>query len=240
MTQHNRGIIIGVLGQWSSGKTVAARTLIGHLGGESEVLFLADRVLFASQVVDHILELEDSEVVVIVEEEGRQRIDGELVTIWLRPGKESATVRPDTLDFRVHDDQVLYAWRRRAKDELAHEVRERSAGGKPIVTEVAFGPNVEPAGEQTYGRTIPDLFARLESAGVEPGRAKWIIVEASFDIRSRRNEARQANSQSATLRGVALMVVTSRRSSRRESRNGERSSEGCPTNMTISTDSGLT
>jgi dephospho-CoA kinase len=33
MIEFNREIIVGVLGQWASGKTEAARTLIRHLGG---------------------------------------------------------------------------------------------------------------------------------------------------------------------------------------------------------------
>ena len=63
MTEPDGGIIVAVLGQWASGNTEAARTLIRHLGGEGQVVFLTDRVLFASQVVDYILELEDSKVV---------------------------------------------------------------------------------------------------------------------------------------------------------------------------------
>jgi hypothetical protein len=193
MVELDRGIVVGVLGQWASGKTEAARTLVRHLGGESEVRFLTDRVLFANQAVNHILELEDSKVAVSTEDDGRQRLDGELATIWLRPGEDLRTVRPDTLDFRVYDDHVLYAWRRRAKAELGHQIRERSAEGKPVVIEVSFGPNVEPQGEDRYGRTVSDLFARLESAGVEPRQVRWIIVEAGFDKRSERNERRQAN-----------------------------------------------
>jgi hypothetical protein len=193
MTRPDGGIVVGVLGQWASGKTEAARTLIRHLGGRGEVVFLTDRVLFASQAVDHILELEDSKVQVGMEDDGRKRLDSELVTIWLRPGEDLRTVDPASLDFFVYDDQVLYAWRKRAKVELGPRIRETSAEGKPVVIEVSFGPNVEPQGEDHYGRTISDLFARLVSAGVEPWQVRWIIVEAGFEKRSERNERRHAN-----------------------------------------------
>jgi hypothetical protein len=185
------GIIVGVLGQWASGKTEAARTLVRHLGGEGKVVFLTDRVLFASQVINHILDLEESKVVISIEDDGRQRLDGELATVWLRPGEDLRTVDPSTLHFDVYDDQVLNAWRKRAKVELGVQIRKRSAGGKPIVIEAAFGPNLEPAGENPYGRTISDLFARLEKGGVEPGQVKWIIIEVCYDKRLERNEKRR-------------------------------------------------
>jgi len=192
MIKSDRGIIVGVLGQWASGKTEAARTLVGHLGGESNVVFLTDRVLFASQVINHILELDESQVVVTVEDDGRQRLDGELATVWLNPGEDLRTVDPGTLDFDVYEDQVMNAWRLRAKVELGVQIRERSAGGIPIVIEAAFGPNIEPVGEESpYGRTISDLFTRLEKTGVEPAQVKWIVVEAGYDTRSERNEKRR-------------------------------------------------
>jgi hypothetical protein len=185
------GIIVGVLGQWASGKTEAAETLVSHLGGAGEVVFLADRVLFASQAINHILGLEDSKVLISIEDDGSQRFDGQLATVWLGPGEDLRTVDPGSLLFRVYDDEVLYAWRNRAKVELGHEIRERSAHGRPIVIEAAFGPNIEP--ENPLGRTISDLFTRLEKAGVEPRQVKWIIVEASYDKRSERNEKRPGN-----------------------------------------------
>ena len=55
-------IIVGVLGQWASGKSTAARTLVEYLGGEGRVVFINDQELVASQAVNHILELEDSKV----------------------------------------------------------------------------------------------------------------------------------------------------------------------------------
>ena len=191
MTESDGGIIVGVLGQWASGKTEAARTLIRHLGGEGDVVFLTDRVLFARQAVNHILELEESDVTVSLEEDGRRRLEGELATVWLGPGEDLRTVEPSTLDFRVRDDQVLYVWRNRAKIELGRRIREQSAREEPVVTEAAFGPNVEPEEENLYGRTISDFFTRLERSGVEPKLVKWIVVEACFERRSLRNDSRR-------------------------------------------------
>lgn len=190
MTEPQAGIVVGVLGQWASGKTEAARTLIRHLGGEGQVVFLTDRALFAGQVIEHFLELEDSEVVVRVEDDGRQRLDCELFTVWLDPGEDLRTVEPSSLRFEPYDEEVLTALRLRAKLELGHQIRERFAGGRPVVIEAAFGPNEEEAGENPYGRTIADLFARLEGAGVEPRQVKWIIVEAGCDTREARNAKR--------------------------------------------------
>jgi hypothetical protein len=154
-------------------------------------VFLTDRALFAGQVINHLLELEDSEIVVSVEDDGRQRLDSELVTVWLAPGEDLRSIEPSGLKFDVHDEETLIAFRLRAKMELACQIRERSAGGTPVVIEAAFGPNPEQAGENPYGRTIADLFARLEGAGVEPRQVKWIIVEAGCDTRAARNAKRQ-------------------------------------------------
>ncbi len=185
-----QGVIVGILGQWASGKTAAAKTLVRHLGGEGQVTFITDRVLFASQVANHILELEKSKVVVSLDDDGRQRLAGELATVWLRPGEDLRTVDMSTLDFDVYDEQVLNAWRKKAKVALGHQIRKRSADGKPIVIEASFGPNTESASESLYGRTIADLFTRLEKARVEPGQIRWIIIEAGYDKRSERNAKR--------------------------------------------------
>ena len=32
-------IVVGVLGQWASGKSTAAKTLVSYLGGEENVVF---------------------------------------------------------------------------------------------------------------------------------------------------------------------------------------------------------
>jgi hypothetical protein len=190
MSESYAGVVVGVLGQWASGKSEAARTLIHHLGGEGNVVFLSDRGLFASQAIRHVLGLEDSEVLVRVEDDGRQRLDCDLLTIWLPLGEELRSVEPSSIRFEMYDDKVLDSFRRRAKMELGHQIHERAADGKPIVIEAAFGPNPAEAGENPYGRTIVDLFARLEGAGVEPCRVKWIIVEASCDTRAARNAKR--------------------------------------------------
>lgn len=55
--------------------------LIRHLGGEGKVVFLSDRALFASQALKHVLELEDSEVVLSIEDDGGQQLSSELVTV---------------------------------------------------------------------------------------------------------------------------------------------------------------
>ena len=38
-------IIVGILGQWASGKSTASGTLVRYLGGEGEVIFISDREL---------------------------------------------------------------------------------------------------------------------------------------------------------------------------------------------------
>jgi|GEM_PF-6531017 len=192
MTGPHAEIVVGVLGQWASGKTEAARTLIRHLGGEGNVVFLTDRGLFASQAIEHVLKLGDSEVVVLVEDDGGQRLDCDLLTVWLAPGEDLRSVEPSSLRFEMHDDDMLVAFRRRAKMELGHQIRKRAAGGKPVVIEAAFGPNLVQAGadEDSYGRTIADLFARLEAAGVEPMQVNWVIIEARCETRAARNAKR--------------------------------------------------
>ena len=197
MIELEGGIIVGVLGQWASGKSTAARTLIRYLGGEGEVVFINDRVLLASQAVNHILELEDSKVTSSIEDDGRQRLEGEQATVYLGPGEDLKTVDLSTLLFDLHDDVHDNAvpawcnWFNRARVELGHQIRERSADGKPIVIEAGFGTNMEPRGENPFCHTVSDLFMRLQEAGVEPKQVKWIIVEAGYDKRSERNQKRR-------------------------------------------------
>jgi hypothetical protein len=177
-------IIVGILGQWASGKSAAARTLIRYLGGEGETAFITDRDQFAGQAVNHILESDDSKVRFSIEDDGRQRLDGEHATVWLDPGEDLKTVDLSTLfDFDVQEN-VLPAWLNRARVEVGYQIRERSAEGKPIVIEAGFGENPP-------GHTISDLFIALEEAGVEPNQVKWIIVEAGYDKRSQRNQKRR-------------------------------------------------
>mgnify|MGYP001821363146 CR=1 FL=1 len=77
MREHYASVVVGVLGQWASGKTEAARTLIQYLGGQENVVFLTDRALFASQAIKHVLELRNSEVMVRVEKDGRRRLEAQ-------------------------------------------------------------------------------------------------------------------------------------------------------------------
>jgi hypothetical protein len=176
-------IIVGILGQWASGKSTAAKILIRHLGGEGEVVFISDRELFAGQAVNHILELDDSEVTFSIEDDGRQRLDGEQATVWLGPGEDLKTVDLNTLNLDVHDN-VQATWLNRARIELGHQICKRTAGGKPIVIEAGFGKNPP-------DHTIYDLFTRLEEVGVEHKQVRWIIVEVNYDKRSQRNQMRR-------------------------------------------------
>jgi len=197
MVERKGEIIVGVLGQWASGKTAAAKTLVRYLGGEDEVVFITDRVLLAGQVANHILELEESKVKRSIEDDGRQRLEGELATVYLRPGEDLETVDLDTLLFDLHDDIYVsvppetYSWLDRARLELGSLIRKRSAEGKPIVIEAGFGTNLEPRGENQFSHTISDLFMRLEEAGVEAKQVKWILIEAGYEKRSERNQKRQ-------------------------------------------------
>ena len=183
MEEIEGNIIVGVLGQWASGKSTAAKSLIRYLGGEGEVVFINDAVLFAEQAVNHILELEDSEMRMNIEDDGRQRLESELAVVYLGPGEDLKTVDLSTLRFNVNDN-VLAVWLNRARFELGNQICERSAEGRPIVVEAGFGKN-------PLDHTISDLFARLEEAGVEVKQVRWIIVESDFDKRSERNKKRR-------------------------------------------------
>ena len=183
MVDLDREIIVGVLGQWASGKSTAAKTLIRYLGGENEVVFINDQVLLYNLAVNHILELEDSSVKLRIEDDGRQLLEGEHASVYLEPGEDLKTVKLKNLKFDI-DDNVLPAWLNRARVELGYQICERSVERKPIVIEAAFG-------KYPLDHTISDLFTRLEEAGVELKRVRWIIVESAYDQRSARNEKRQ-------------------------------------------------
>jgi hypothetical protein len=195
MTQ-GKGIIVGVLGQWASGKTTAARTLIDYLGGEEEVVFISDRVLLASQAVNHILELGESGVKRTIADDGRQRLEGERTTVWLRPGEDLASVDLGSLQFDLPhdvdtDEKAPFCdWLTEAKVELGRRICASHSGGKPVVIESGFGTNMEPRGERPFSHTIADLFASLEEGGAHPRRVGWIIVEAGYERRSARNRRR--------------------------------------------------
>lgn len=189
-------IIVGVLGQWASGKSTAARTLIDHLGGAGKVTFIADRELVAALAVEHILELEDCRVKRTVAPDGKQRLEGELTTVYLCPEDDLETVDLNTLLFDLHDeifDTVApgsYNWLDRARLELGRRIREEASRAKPIVIEAGFGTNLEPRGANPFSHTVSDLFLRLDEAGVEPASVKWILVEAPYERRSERNKRR--------------------------------------------------
>jgi hypothetical protein len=189
-------VVVGVLGQWASGKSTAAKALVGHLGGEGKVVFIDDRALIASHAIRHIVELGDSRVVASFEDDGTQRLEGELATIYLSPGEDLGTVDPSRLLFDLHDvflDDGMPAWCswfHTARAQLGHQIRERSADGKPIVIEAGFGTNTVPMDENPFCHTVADLFMRLEDAGVAPNQVGWIYVEASYETRSRRNQER--------------------------------------------------
>ena len=182
MIESGGEIIVGVLGQWASGKSTAAGTLVGHVGGEDKVIFITDRDLFAGQAVKYLLGLEDSQVTGTLEDDGTRRLEGEHAVVWLGPGEDLKSVDLSTLKWNLHED-VIPAWLNRARVEVGHQIRERAADGKPIVIEAGFG-------KHPTDHTIPDLFIALGEAGVESEQVKWIIVEAGFDKRSERNKKR--------------------------------------------------
>jgi ABC-type oligopeptide transport system ATPase subunit len=182
MAKLGGGTIVGILGQWASGKSTAAKILYQYLGGEGAVVFISDRELFVRQAVNHIQELGDAKIRRSIEDDGRQRLDGEYATVWLNPGEDLETVDLNTLILDVYDD-VQAAWLDRARIELGHQICARFEAGKPMVLETGFG-------KYPIDHTISDLFKRLEETGVEPKQVRWIIVEAGFDTRSERNEKR--------------------------------------------------
>ena len=146
--------IAGILGQYASGRNEAVRALIRYLGGERQM-----------------------------EEDGTQRLDGKLATVWLRPGEDLNTLDRDTLRWEMRES-VVHPWLARMRVHLGHQIRERSAEGKPVIIEAGFGEN-------PLSQTLSHLFARLEEAGVGPERVKWILVEADFDKRAARNAKRR-------------------------------------------------
>jgi hypothetical protein len=188
---NSRGnVLVGVLGQWASGKTIAARTLIEHLGGREAVIFITDRAFLAGQAVDHVLELEGSGMKCLTEESGRRCLVGEHAKFWLEPGQELETTELDDIAFYL-DDECMALWHERARWELGRSICKQSTAGKPVVIEAAFGPDTELAGHP-FKLSLSTLFSTLEEGGVHPSLVKWIIADAGFDVRATRNEARLA------------------------------------------------
>lgn len=196
MSKGRTDVIVGILGQWASGKSTAAEILVDHLGGKDEVVFLTDRPLMAGQALERILECDEDKIKRSIVEDGLQRIEGGVAIVFLRPGEELDSVDLNTLLFDLHKDVYdtvppgSYNWMDKARFELGQQIREKSQGEKPIVVEAGFGSNTEPRGENPFSQTIADLFDRLDEAGVGPTLVKWIIIGASYDIRSKRNLAR--------------------------------------------------
>jgi hypothetical protein len=174
-------IVVGVLGQWASGKTVAARTLVDYLGGEEETIFITDRELISSQAVDHMLELSDAEVTESYESDGRKRLESEHVAIWLYPGEDLESVDLERLEFSV-DEFLVPEWHRRARAELGRRICAKLDEGWPIV----LGPD-----GRTLQLTISDLFLRLAETGLPANQINWIVVEANYEKRAERNRRRK-------------------------------------------------
>lgn len=183
MAGRDGDVIVGVLGQWASGKSTAVSTLVEHLGGEGEVVILNDAAFFGEQAINHVLEQRESTAKLTIEDDGSQRWEGECATIWLAPGQDWEAIDAVNLRYKVSDD-VVAAWLDKARIELGNQIRERAGAGRPVVVEVGFG-------EYPQGHGIAELLSRLEEAGVRPGAVKWIIVEASFEKRAERNERRR-------------------------------------------------
>ena len=114
MIENKGEIIVGILGQWASGKTAAARTIITYLGGADTVEFLNDQELIAAQAIKHIQELEESDVILSIEDDGTRRYAGGQVAVWLGPGEDFETVDLYTLQFDGTDEQ-LQVWLNRAR-----------------------------------------------------------------------------------------------------------------------------
>ena len=116
--------------------------------------------------------------------------------MYLRPGETINNVDQNTLLFDLHKDVYdkvplgSYSWMDKAWFKLGQQILDVSRGEKPVVIEAGFGTNTEPRGENPFNQSKSVLFERLKDAGVELDVVKWIIIGASYDIRSMRNQAR--------------------------------------------------
>jgi hypothetical protein len=197
MADGRKEIIVGVLGQWASGKSTAAETLVRHLGGEGEVTFLTDREILARTVITHVLGFEGSRVKRSIDQAGTRRFDGDLATVYLGPEETLDNVDLNYLRFDLHAE--IYdnvpadsrSWIDEVRLELGRQIFDQSSEGKPIVVEAGFGTNTDPRGENPVRHTISDLFKILAEAGVRSDQVKWIIIEASYQTRSERNRWRK-------------------------------------------------
>jgi len=76
-------VVVGVLGQWASGKSTAAKTLVKHLGGPDQVIFINDRKLLGAQVTDYIRRLPEAQLRRSVDAAGVRKLEGPLMTVRL-------------------------------------------------------------------------------------------------------------------------------------------------------------
>ena len=192
MADTEGGIVVGILGQWASGKTEAARTLIRHLGGEGKVVFLTDRDLLVEQARGYFLGLDDSEITTTLEPDGMRRLQGEHAVSWLGPGQELDSVELDRFRWRPNDE-VIGPWHDAARLALGKQICARSVEKTPVVIEAAFGLDMEDLGGTPLWLSIAHLFSCLEEAGVGPRCVRWIIVKACRDVRAERNQRRGAD-----------------------------------------------
>ena len=192
MEKPGGGIAVGILGQWASGKTEAARTLVRLLGGPGKVAFLSDRELFFRQAHEYFLGLDESEVTVVLEADGSRRLQSDQAALWLGPGQDLRSVDLCSLRF-YPDDETSASWLAASRLELGHRIRARCEANKPVVIEVAVGPDVQDLGGGPLRLTIADFLSCLERSGVQVNRIKWIIVEAGYEVRSGRNERQGAH-----------------------------------------------
>jgi hypothetical protein len=195
MIGENR-VVVGVLGQWASGKSTAAKTLVDHLGGEDQVIFLTDRKLLGAQVAEYIRQLPEVQLTRQVDADGNRQLSGPLMTVWLPQDQTLDTVDLNTLQFGLHQDVYdnVPAGACNLLDtvrlELGRQIKARLPEGKPIVIEAGFGTNLNPCGENPFCHTLADLFRCLAETGVAPDLVKWILIEASYITRSVRNYLR--------------------------------------------------
>lgn len=197
MADMDSGIIVGVLGQWASGKSTAADTLVSYLGGEEEVIFITDRKIVAGLAMRHILEFEVTKLKRTIGDDGRECYEGDWAKIFLNSGEDLETVDLNTLRFDFHDqvyDNVPigeYNFMDIARIDLGNQICQHSTLGKPIVVEAGFGTNTELKGENPFHHSVSDLFELLEEAGVQPTQVKWIIIQSSYQKRRERNRKRK-------------------------------------------------
>ena len=154
--------------------------------------FLSDRELLFRQAHEYFLGLDESEVTVVLEADGSRRLQSDQAALWLGPGQDLRSVDLCSLRF-YPDDETSASWLAASRLELGHRIRARCEVNRPVVIEVAVGPDVQDLGGGPLRLTIADFLSGLENAGVQVNRIKWIIVEAGYEVRSGRNERQGAH-----------------------------------------------